>query len=95
MIGRRKARPTDFDGTVEHVRKYLEQTGQCFTRNRIINPDDIRAIALRVAFHDSVNGKPRVGVRKACQEHFGVLFEKTEDPAQHQSRHPTLERRAA
>ena len=35
------------------------------------------------------------GVRKACQEHFGVLFEKTEDPAQHQSRHPTLERRAA
>jgi hypothetical protein len=74
MIGRAKQKKHDFDGIQGHVNVYLGGTGACFAK--YAKPADTKAIAMKMAFGMTDRGSKPMGVRKACEIHFGVKFEK-------------------
>ena len=69
----------DFDDVVAHVQHYLTQTGQCFAPYAT-KTNDPEAIAMRMMFGAAANNGTSMGVRKACEQHFGTKFIKPKNP---------------
>ncbi len=68
----------EFQDIVAHVKKYLKQTGRCFGTHAKEN--DPQAIATKMMFGTAANNGTSMGVRKACEQHFGTKFIKPENP---------------